>query len=111
MINRMAVGVVAGLLTKVTMDFYLRYKEVDEFGRMPFEQAAEMVLAKKGTVAQQERLTALAIANLHAAADAQQLRQGMSQQTLDPRNPEDLAKLQKLLSGATHESANTGQYL
>lgn len=106
-INRAAVGVLAGLLTKVAMDFYLRYKEVDEFGRMSYEDAVEMVVAQKGTVAQQERLTALAIANLHAAADARQLKQGV---TFDPRDPKDRERLQKLLSGSP-EQENTGHYL
>ncbi len=104
--NRLIIGVMAGVLARKALNFYHQYKLLDDFGNMKYDDAVKLVVGNDGTVAQQERLVQLAIAKMHAAADARQL----SAQTLDPQNPEDMAKLKELLTDSKHES-NTGQYL
>lgn len=103
-INRMAVGVLSGMLTKVLLDFYSKYKELDDFGHMTYKEAAEMLRRGEGTVAQHERLTHLLIANMHAASDMRSLR------AFDPNDPDDLKKLQELI-GRNKDNPSTGQYL
>ena len=107
MISKMALGIVLGITTRALQEFYIRLKEVDEFGRMSYEDAAELMMEGKGTVAQHERLTALALANLHAASDAQQLR-GRS---FDVANPEDLEKLRKMFGNESQTEQFPGQFL
>lgn len=73
MINKAVVSVLLGLSTKAFLEFYRRYKEVDDFGRLTLQEAFDLARSEKGTLAQQERLLQLTLMQLHARADAHNL--------------------------------------
>lgn len=73
MLSKIAASAITGLLTAKALRVYARYRAVNDFGKLTYQDAIELVVSGNGTVAQQERMVALAVAKVHLAADAQRL--------------------------------------